>query len=217
MSVYGVGYIGEGKYKSNIKGTTKMTKAYTTWKSMLGRCYYLDNSRGKYLEECTVCEEWHNFQNFAEWFYQNIYECDEQIQLDKDVLVRHNKQYAPDRCLLLPASINMLFREQKPNNSGLPRGIRKQPEGFMSILNNKSLGVYKTIEEAVMVWCKKKDEHNREVIKTYKDILPPKVFEHLMAYETDYQFVLHNVKNVDEIENKNVYSVGNGKKCKIYC
>ena len=35
--VYGVGYIGEGKYK--VKENGKTTKCYETWHSMLRRCY----------------------------------------------------------------------------------------------------------------------------------------------------------------------------------
>lgn len=56
MSVYGVSYIEEGKYKNNIKGTTKMTKAYTTWKSMLGRCYYLEKVWQKHKKRITERE-----------------------------------------------------------------------------------------------------------------------------------------------------------------
>ena len=35
--VYEVGFIGEGKYRTSIKG--KHTKCYLMWKSMLERCY----------------------------------------------------------------------------------------------------------------------------------------------------------------------------------
>ena len=36
-SVYGIGYIGEGEYKTKENG--KPTRVYETWKSMLQRCY----------------------------------------------------------------------------------------------------------------------------------------------------------------------------------
>ena len=34
---YGIGYIGEGKYKVSENG--KATRVYTTWRGMLERCY----------------------------------------------------------------------------------------------------------------------------------------------------------------------------------
>ena len=42
--------------------------------------------------DVTVCEEWHNFQNFAKWFYENYYEISgEKMRLDKDILIKGNK------------------------------------------------------------------------------------------------------------------------------
>ena len=63
-TVYGVGYLGKGKYKSKIKG--KQTKVYLYWKHILERCYspYYINKHLTYID-CYICEEWHNFQNFG--------------------------------------------------------------------------------------------------------------------------------------------------------
>ena len=71
--VYGVGYIGEGKYK--IRENGKQTKCYITWVNMLKRCYNDEyhNKKPTY-KDCNICEEWLCFQNFAEWFYNNYYE-----------------------------------------------------------------------------------------------------------------------------------------------
>ena len=54
---------------------------------------------------CKVCEEWLNFQNFARWIYDNKYECDD-LELDKDLLIKGNKIYSPNTCCLLPHEIN---------------------------------------------------------------------------------------------------------------
>src|SRR5690554_5417998 len=62
-SVYGVGYLGSGKHRRYVNN--KQTYAYNVWVDMLRRCY-----SNKHLEKCptykgcSVCEEWHNFQNF---------------------------------------------------------------------------------------------------------------------------------------------------------
>ena len=74
----GVGYLGEGNYKT--RENNKKTKCYLTWISMLTRCY-----DSKYHEKyptyigCKVCDEWLNFQNFAEWYYDNHYEVDSEV------------------------------------------------------------------------------------------------------------------------------------------
>ena len=105
----GIGYIGEGKYKSKENG--KNTRVYKTWKNMLQRCY-----DSKYHEEkptyinCSVSEEFHNFQNFGEWDEYNFYQIEgQQMCLDKDILVKHNKLYSPDTCIYVPKTINSLF------------------------------------------------------------------------------------------------------------
>lgn len=55
-SVVGVGYLGEGIYKTKEKG--KMTNIYNTWFKMLVRCYS-EKFRTKYptYKNVTVCEE----------------------------------------------------------------------------------------------------------------------------------------------------------------
>ena len=78
-TVYGIGCLGIGDYKAR-KESKGMTKEYVMWTNMLSRCYgqpYQDNpiNSARYAE-CTVCEEWHNFQNFAKW-------CNEQPNFGK--------------------------------------------------------------------------------------------------------------------------------------
>lgn len=112
--VCGIGYVGQGKYKSKSK-EGKHTKAYQTWINMLKRCYdpYKLNKSPHYID-CFVCEEWHNFQNFAEWFYKNYYEIEGQrMELDKDILCKGNKIYSPDTCIIVPKRINILFTKRQ--------------------------------------------------------------------------------------------------------
>ena len=82
-TVYGVGYLGEGKYQVCIN--SKITRCYKTWQHMLERCYDEKYQlRKPTYKGCTVCEEWHNFQNFAEWYYNNYYEEVESISTKID-------------------------------------------------------------------------------------------------------------------------------------
>lgn len=95
--VYGVGFMGDGINSSTIKG--KPNKAYKVWQSMLQRCYDpgFHSRRPTYIG-CSVCSEWHDFQNFANWFELN-YPCDGMsYQLDKDIIKEGNKVYSPETC-----------------------------------------------------------------------------------------------------------------------
>ena len=89
-TLYNIGYIGVGNHqpKDNLK-------CYRTWDNIIYRGYSEDYKL-KYntYEECTVCEEWHNFQNFADWFDKNYYEIGkERMEIDKDLLIKNNKIY----------------------------------------------------------------------------------------------------------------------------
>ena len=73
---------------------------YKKWREMLARCYCekYQTKKPSYLG-CTVSEEWHNFQVFAEWFYSN-FNGSNNCELDKDLLVLGNKEStARDLCV----------------------------------------------------------------------------------------------------------------------
>jgi hypothetical protein len=93
---FGVGYLGGVKHKT--KG--KSIKAYSVWKLMLDRCYGGDGRFPAY-EGCTVCSEWHNFQNFADWYYENKPKDGASYDIDKDLLVDGNRVYSPRTCVFL--------------------------------------------------------------------------------------------------------------------
>lgn len=180
-TLYGIGYIGHGKYKPSIN--KQNTPAYNQWVSMLERCY-CEKRRYRTMSyvDCNVCSEWHNFQNFAEWFYENRYECGERLQVDKDILVSGNRTYSPQTCILVPQTLNTMFIN-RPNNRGLPNGMYKIKDGFSVKYNHENLGVYKTIAEAYSVYSQKKKQEIIKVANTYKNIISPKVYQAILNCE----------------------------------
>lgn len=100
-SVYGVGYLGYGDYQ-----TADNKKAYKTWSGMLERCYsqLLHDKHPTYIG-CTVCDEWHSFQVFTEWFNKSYIDG---FQLDKDIKTDGNKIYGPDSCLFVSPKDNVI-------------------------------------------------------------------------------------------------------------
>lgn len=75
---------------------------------MLERCYGNSDLSIKYYSDkgVFVCQEWHNFQNFAEWFYSNAPKDIENFDLDKDITFDGNKMYSPETCKFASRSDN---------------------------------------------------------------------------------------------------------------
>lgn len=189
-TAYGVGYLGVGRYKTVEEDNPhKSTSVDRAWRNMLRRCYYEKTSKdfSSYYGICDVCEPWHCFQNFAEWYYTNEYEVDERLHLDKDILFPGNKTYSPDNCLLVPQRINMLFLN-KPNKRGLPNGIDKTKHGFRVKYNALDLGTYGTLEEAYHMYSTQKEISIKTVANEYIDIIPEKVYIALMNYKPEMDY-----------------------------
>ena len=193
------GYIGVGKFESSI--SNKKTKAYQTWIDMLKRCY---DERYKEKEptykDCHVCNEWLNFQNFAEWFYNNYYEIEEQrMHLDKDVLYKNNKIYSPKTCIFVPQRINSLFIKCKKTRGKYPIGIAEKYENDNICLyvdcsifdgdkrKSKYIGRFPLDKpfQAFTAYKKFKENYIKEVADEYKELIPQKLYEAMYNYEVE--------------------------------
>ena len=187
-SVYGVGYVGEGKY--NIRENNKPTKCYRTWHSMLERCYNSNGSRyNRYGGRgVIVCEEWHNFQNFAKWYEENYYEInEEEMQLDKDILIKSNKIYSSQTCVFVPKRINTLFIKCDKTRGGFPIGVtyNKTERKYVSRCYSKTLGYYNTPEEAFQCYKQFKESYIKQIADEYKPYIPKKLYEAMYRWEVD--------------------------------
>ena len=193
-TVHGVGYIGEGKYKVSING--KNTIAYKVWFSMIQRCYdpyYLD--KHPTYRDCIVCKEWHCFQNFTQWYEENYYECnDEQMELDKDILIKGNKIYSPETCIFVPHRINSLFTKSNAKRGNCLIGVcfHKRDriyESNCSVLDKKGskrgiyLGRFKNEIDAFIAYKQFKENYIKQVADEYKKLIPTKLYEALYKYE----------------------------------
>ena len=194
--VYGVGYVGEGKYKTKENG--KHTKCYRTWYDMLRRCYDEKNlKRNPTYVNCKVSESFHNFQNFAKWYYDNYYQIEgERMELDKDILVKHNKIYSPETCVFVPETINLLFtkRQNDRGESVIGTSPTKSSKYVVhcSIINpetgkskSKYLGTYDTEIEAFEVYKYYKEKNIKEVADYFKNKIPNKLYNVMYNYEVE--------------------------------
>ena len=190
--VCGVGYLGEGKY--TVRGEDgKQTKCYQTWKNILQRCYDKKEHKKRPLyKDCFACEEWHNFQNFAKWYYDNIYFIgEEQMHLDKDILNKGNKTYSPSTCIFVPQSINDLFTKRQNYRGKYPIGVCKHGNRYRVKCNKNSdgiyLGIYDTPEQAFQVYKTYKEKVIKQTIDSYEDIIPESHYSKLKKAMYNYK------------------------------
>lgn len=188
--IFDIGYIGVGEYKSRIEGDA--TICYRIWRDMLERCYnpYYLNKYPTYIN-CFVCEEWHCFQNFAEWFYKRYYEIpNERMCLDKDILIKNNKLYSPSTCCIVPEKINLLFVKNDISRGDLPIGVTFYKNKYTSqcSCNHKQnyLGRFNDIRSAWLMYKINKELVIQSIANEYKDKIPQYVYEAMMNYRVEY-------------------------------
>jgi len=157
--LYNVGYVGVGEYARSEN--QRDTKVYATWRDMLRRCY-CDKSLSKRetYRGCSVVDHWHNFQNFAHWYYQQPNAGKHGFQLDKDLRILNNKIYGPETCSFVPSHINSLLTDRAAERSEYGQGVHKHYKGYKVHIslgeNKKTLGTYETPERARAVYKKAK-------------------------------------------------------------
>lgn len=121
--IAGVGYIGDGKYTARVNG--EVGCAYMTRAHMIKRCYCEKSLKIRpTYNNVSVCKSWHNFQNFAKWYYENHPNDGLKYDLDKDIKQRgiKHKVYSPDTCMFVTHMENI-------KESGSRRYKIKSPEG----------------------------------------------------------------------------------------
>jgi hypothetical protein len=192
-TVYGIGYLGEGVY--NVSENKKSIPRYKTWQSMLSRCYVnaYQEKHPSYVG-CRVDERWYNYQLFSQWYDENYYEVEgENMQLDKDILIKGNKIYSPETCVFVPQTINSLFLKHQSVRGELPIGVINHRNGngkYRVACSNpytgqKYIGKYDTIEEAFYAYKVHKEQVIKLVANNHKDKIPVNLYNVMMGYEVE--------------------------------
>ena len=191
-NIYGRGYIGVGKYSS-----TENRRTYIMWLNMMGRSYdeRVHVNQPTY-KESEVCEEWWDFQNFAEWCNRekgfDSYDANGRVfQLDKDILLKGNKVYSPETCCFVPMDINFLFTNRVNFRGNEPLGVNfsKRFGKFKAYVNikgkRKTLGTFSTSEEAFQAYKKAKEAYIKEVAQAWKGKIIDKVYQSLLEWKIE--------------------------------
>lgn len=180
-SLFGVGYLGQGKYLSSVNG--KKEKFYNLWSHMLQRCYSPNEKQISY-KDCSVVSEWHNFQNFAKWCSENYID---DFHLDKDILIKGNKVYGTDTCCFVPLEINIMVILNKSSRGNNLLGVSKFKGKYTSRvkINKKTthLGYYEKEVDAFLKYKDFKEKIMKETAEKYKDKISEKTYLALINYE----------------------------------
>lgn len=174
--LYGVG-VNDAIYMTQQKVNGKNVKCpvYRKWSSMIERCYCLKHQarRPTYIN-CFVCKEWLVFTNFAKWFEVNNIDG---YELDKDIKVKGNNIYSPEKCLFVPSCVNQLLNKNKQKNTaGLPTGVHfdKHANKYRATISidgkRKYLGYFQTPELARKAYVIAKNKEINRKCKQYPEL-----------------------------------------------
>lgn len=174
VTIYGIGFMGQGIYNS-----IKDSKAFIKWVNILRRCSSY-NTQISYAG-VKVNEKWYNFQNFAQWFYQNYnYDYMEKWHIDKDIICKDCRVYSPETCAFVPREINNLFTKREKCRGDLPIGVQKDKFGYRTFVSGVKLkkSLYKTPEEAFSRY-----KLEKEVAEKWRDKIDLRIYQAMMDYE----------------------------------
>lgn len=187
-SVYGKGYFGSGPYTSRLNGGLQST-CYKRWKEMIGRCYNIGTTEYTNYggQGVTVCDEWLNYQNYANWWELNC--PNDTYALDKDILYKGNKLYSPDKCCFVTPDINAIFTLRKSQRGEYPLGVRMREGKLIAQINHMGkkihLGTFNTIEDAFAAYKVAKDRSIKEYADLHKHEITPEVYKALYNYKVE--------------------------------
>lgn len=183
-TAFGVGYIGEGPYNVFNNGCAR---AYYSWQNMMERCYSKQRANLEHYNGCLVDPRWHNFQEFAAWYYAD--KTPPGYQIDKDILMKGNRVYSSENCCLVPLTINSLITNNRKRRGTLPVGVTLEGGRYRVRVRVDSkklhLGSYDTPEEAFAVYRKAKEANIKRMAHKYRKYIKPEVYEALMRYEVE--------------------------------
>ena len=168
---------------------------YQLWMNMLQRAFDAKfKLRHPSYQDVTVCDEWLSFANFFGWLNAEVDYTGKPVgfALDKDIIIRGNKQYSPEFCSFVPHAVNLLLTDSGGARGEFPVGVYfdKHVGKYKVQLNcfrkRKNFGSFLTPEEAFAAYKTAKEAYIKVVALQHKDVLKPAVFESLMNWEINH-------------------------------
>lgn len=184
-SVRGKGYLGVGEFSGKIGSYGR--HAYLKWQGVLARCYGEKYDTGSYAD-ATVCEDWHDFQKFAEWCSsQKNY--DMGFDIDKDIINIGNKHYSPENCCLVHPEINRMVIDFSlvdiRKNMGLQYDEKRRKYRAMASVGGykKHIGTFKDFDEAKAAYIELKKQYFKNMVIVHKDNIDMRAAKSLWSWK----------------------------------
>lgn len=184
--VFKRGYIGIGTHSRKT-----CSKVYDTWFGMLRRCYSEDKPES--YGGVSVCEEWHNFQNFAEWAILQTGYDRKGWHLDKDILCKNNLIYSPDNCAFVPARLNHLlvkmFDAKDRGRYAIGVCFLEKENKYLAqapdLHGVRRKKYFKTEHDAFSWYKERKELFIKHLAEEYKPVLDFKIYSALISYQIE--------------------------------
>ena len=189
----------DSKYIGYFQADTNTYAPIDILKDNYEKILKLDNVIG--LNIATRCDcindDVLDFQKFGKWLDDNWYEVDNDVMcIDKDILVKGNKEYRFDRMILVPHRINALFTKRDSERGDLPVGVyyNKTKNKYVAQCNiidsngsrkRKHLGYYDNSYNAFLAYKKFKEQYIKQVADEYKDKIPYKLYKAMYSWEVE--------------------------------
>lgn len=156
----------------NLKHGDSNKLLYRRWAHIKERClspkskdYHKYGAKG-----ITICQEWLNYLVFKEWALRNGYR--DELTIDR---IEGTKGYSPDNCRWVGHYVQNINKKDFLKNSTGFTGVRLtknklNPFAAAISIDKKirTLGYFKTPEEASAVYEKAKEERNKRYLATIK-------------------------------------------------
>ena len=186
--ILNIGFMGVGKFKSKKNG--KVSIEYAVWVKIIDRCYNPEfHVKFPTYADCKLCDEWRNFQVFAEWYTSNKF-YGLGYQIDKDILSNgKGKEYSPENCTLVPLEINSLILDRAAKRGEYPIGVNydKSRGNFFSSMNirgkTKNLGRFHCPALAHKAYLLAKESHVKDMAEEYRGRVDDRVYDALMLWK----------------------------------
>lgn len=176
-----------------IKGDLATQKAKKIWHGIITRVnLQVFNSRNYAYRDCTVCEEWKDFNNFLDWFVDNYIDG---YQIDKDLLCKGNKCYCPECCCFIPRFINSILTKADKIRGPYPVGVdfhsSKYRARIKRVVDGKRtrtcLGYFDTPQDAFNAYKIARERYIKDVADRYynDNLITENVYKALYEYEVE--------------------------------
>lgn len=192
-AIYGLGFYGDGSYTDTLDKNLS-EKTLEVWHTMFKRCYseFVHKNHKPYVD-CFVNPAWYDFQSFAKFYVECPYR-QEGWELDKDLLVKGNKEYGPATCVFIPRDINGYLKTNKGRRGDYVIGVKLSYlgdtfEARCRDNNSKQVSVGKYPTELLAFEAYKNFKQNviKEKANFWKDKIHPLAYNALMEYEVNIE------------------------------